>query len=86
MQTAHRAALDEVLRVNARLTAAMSSRDQDERHLEPAIRDELERARVILAFERGMAEYIKKGGRSVLQPDQVEAVIEHIRNREGHTA
>lgn len=84
MQTAHQAALDEVLRVNARLTAAMSSRDQLESHLVPAIRDELERARVILAIERGLAEYVKKGGRKQLGPDQVEAMIEHLRNREGH--
>lgn len=84
MQTAHQAALQEVLRINARLTAVGISQNAEERLLVPAVREELEQARAILALERGLATYVKKGGRDELSPGQIEALIDHIRNREGH--
>lgn len=86
MQIGQKRAFAEVQRLNGALTRAMCSSDKQERQLAPVLRDELDMARIILAFERGMAQLVQKGGSDRLSRVQMETLFDHIRNREGHTS
>ncbi len=77
-------AYKEVQRLTGRLSQARWSKDKQEQALIPALEDELTDARIVLAFERGMAGLVHKGGPNKLSREQMNHLFDYIRNREGH--